>query len=506
MRYAMDYVMQRKYTVAALLAAHLFCLDVLYAAIEPLRQEQQALFTEDSVSAQEKSAEYEYEQVEDGGIVITAYRGSDQNIILPANIDGFPVTALRKEAFSGSGIKSILLSSGIKELPRDCFKGCHSLQSVTLPASLRKIGAGAFYETDLIEVVIPPEAARRKIEFGFSEFKKDESRITVSPLMTLKNRQALRSSGYDIPIDENDFYWANKSDFDYSSCHEYAFYREGYTYIYDSAEDGRGIAIQQYLGTEKAVVVPAQLEGRVVTEVSLCRLDENRTQHFETVELPPTVRTLATDCFANCKELVSVQLPDGLSKIGNSAFYGASGITELSLPASVRFIGNTAFSGTNIKELVWPEQIRSIGSSVLSGTLIEQCTFPAGVPLTAPVFGGAKLLKEVILPEGLTEIPADCFAYCISLTSVHIPDSVERIGERAFRRCSALKRLRLPKRLTSIASGAFLQCTALYELDVPPEVSQIVCEDEEPFADSRALSAKTRALLKEIVAVTKVGQ
>ena len=229
--------------------------------------------TESAQEGAESTPVYEYERTAEG-VCITGYRGSDENIIMPSFLEGLPVVAISEEAFRGSAIKSILLSAGITELPKNCFKGCHNLQSVTLPAALKKIGTSAFYETDLVEVVIPPEAARRKIDFAFSQFKRDESRITVSPLMTLKNKQALRTAGYDIPIDENDFFWANKSDFDYSSCYAYAAYKDNYTYIYDWAEDGRGIAIQQYLGREKTVHIPQTLEGRTVTEVSLCHLDE----------------------------------------------------------------------------------------------------------------------------------------------------------------------------------------------------------------------------------------
>ena len=43
------------------------------------------------------------------------------------------------------------------------------------------------------------------------------------------------------------------------------------------------------------------------------------------------------------------------------------------------------------------------------------------------------------IPQGITSIGDSAFAYCDSLTSVSIPDSVEQIGTNPFAACSALK-------------------------------------------------------------------
>ena len=50
-----------------------------------------------------------------------------------------------------------------------------------------------------------------------------------------------------------------------------------------------------------------------------------------------------------------------------------------------------------------------------------------------------KGVKDVVIPDGVTEIGDSAFLGCSSLTSVTIPDSVTHIGENAFSRCTALK-------------------------------------------------------------------
>ena len=54
-----------------------------------------------------------------------------------------------------------------------------------------------------------------------------------------------------------------------------------------------------------------------------------------------------------------------------------------------------------------------------------------------------RLSKKVIIPDGVTSIPAYAFDGCDGITSVTIPDSVTSIGERAFYGCD-LEEITLP--------------------------------------------------------------
>ena len=46
--------------------------------------------------------------------------------------------------------------------------------------------------------------------------------------------------------------------------------------------------------------------------------------------------------------------------------------------------------------------------------------------------------KDVVIPEGVTEIGWRAFFVCTSLTAVSIPESVTKIGEDAFYGCASL--------------------------------------------------------------------
>ena len=50
-------------------------------------------------------------------------------------------------------------------------------------------------------------------------------------------------------------------------------------------------------------------------------------------------------------------------------------------------------------------------------------------------FSVSPQLREVIIPEGITEIEAYAFAFCPALEKVTLPESLRRLDDRAFASC-----------------------------------------------------------------------
>ena len=78
-------------------------------------------------------------------------------------------------------------------------------------------------------------------------------------------------------------------------------------------------------------------------------------------------------------------------------------------------------------------------------------------------------LVEVVLGNGITEIPNNCFAKCSLLRKVNIPTSVTTIGGYAFAHCTSLKEITIPSSVTTIRGnfdgGAFYNCTGVEVLN-----------------------------------------
>ncbi len=75
-----------------------------------------------------------------------------------------------------------------------------------------------------------------------------------------------------------------------------------------------------------------------------------------------------------------------------------------------------------------------------------------------------KIVSEVIIPDGITEI-ADCvFENCKDLIKVALPESIETINSFVFDKCTNLRSITLPKNLKFIGENSFYDCSGLTEI------------------------------------------
>ena len=89
------------------------------------------------------------------GVVITGFSGTATTVTVPGNLEGLPVKAIGKGAFSGKSIRSITIPRGITVIESEAFAGTRTLATVNLPDTLQKIGDRAFSSTGLTSVKIP---------------------------------------------------------------------------------------------------------------------------------------------------------------------------------------------------------------------------------------------------------------------------------------------------------------------------------------------------------------
>ena len=90
-------------------------------------------------------------------------------------------------------------------------------------------------------------------------------------------------------------------------------------------------------------------------------------------------------------------------------------------------------------------------------------------------------ITSVTIPDTVTKIDDDAFAYCANLTSVAIPNSVTTVGPGAFQSCTALKSATLSTGLTAVSDEMFQQCSALTSITIPDSVTSI---GDQAFAQS----------------------
>lgn len=88
--------------------------------------------------------DFKYEVDEEGEVTITRHRGTDEDVVIPDEIGGLPVTAIGAYAFREcTNLTSIHLPNSITTIGDWAFARCHSLTSISVPDGC-SIGEGAF--------------------------------------------------------------------------------------------------------------------------------------------------------------------------------------------------------------------------------------------------------------------------------------------------------------------------------------------------------------------------
>lgn len=73
-------------------------------------------------------------------------------------------------------------------------------------------------------------------------------------------------------------------------------------------------------------------------------------------------------------------------------------------------------------------------------------------------------IKEITIPETVTEIKLYAFMACLDLKNVYLPDNLETIAPYAFAYCYNLSSVTLSDKIKSVGEGAFAECASLSDV------------------------------------------
>ncbi|MBO4876905.1 MAG: leucine-rich repeat protein [Ruminococcus sp.] len=80
------------------------------------------------------------------------------DLVIPSEIDGMPVTAIKRYAFQTSSVKSVTIPESVKTIGYWAFSGCKTITSVKLPSSLQVIEMHAFDQCPSLTTVEFPDS------------------------------------------------------------------------------------------------------------------------------------------------------------------------------------------------------------------------------------------------------------------------------------------------------------------------------------------------------------
>ena len=349
------------------------------------------------------------------------------SISIPNSIAG-----IGSKAFYECGnLSKLEIPNRVSFIEENAFNGCRSLKSCNIPSSITGIAGYAFHNCkSLTSIVLPSNLSY----IGTGAFSGcDGLTSVVSEINSL----------YEIP----------DNTFDASYTNATLTVPAGTKSAYQSTEGWKNFQkiVEAGDGSDEATFnisgIHYRSRGNGAVEVS--SVDKSLTD----VTIPSTVTNNGT-------------LYD-VTAIGDYAFEGRSDIDYLSIPSSINYVGEYAFRncGSNI--------------SVNISSLEAWCKISFYHEHSNPLSSARRLLlndsevKDLVIPDGLSEINNFGFYQCRSITSVTIPSSVLTIGSSAFEDCTGLTLVKLPNGMTKIGGSSFEGCTGLSAITLPSSITSI---------------------------------
>ena len=362
----------------------------------------------------------------------------DTDIVIPAEYNGLSVTKIEAEAFRDcENLISIEIPSTMKSIWNNAFSGCKRLQRVSFDenSQLTSIGEYAFaYCESLTSIEIPSGVTHLwgGAFYDCSSLTSVELPSTVTSIegIVFRNCSSLES----------------------------IIVAEGNT-VYHSVGN-------------------CLIETASKTLIAGC--------NNSVIPADGSVTIIGESAFAWCDSLTSVEIPSGVTSIEYGAFWGCYSLTNIKIPASVTNIGKDAFYDCFRLYAIYNDSDLILG---LNSDYYGE--FSRHIKLIVNKYGnktylndGAKYIdteegflfkkkddnyqligyigseETVTLPRDIDGNDYEIFDMR-GVRNVIIPDNITNIGEVAFRGCHTLERIEIPSNVTSIGGAVFSGCSNL---------------------------------------------
>ncbi len=442
----------------------------------------------------------------DGTACLRGYSGSQTRLILPAEVDGIPVTSIGQKAFRNNvSIQSVtipdnytaigayafenctrmdklVLSGSIRTWEEDwgtsaAFRGCVNLFEITFGEGLTYIGGYAFQNCTLLDTVILPESM---LKIGKAAFENCEL-LDIVDLWGDIEASAFCNCAYLSRVTLHNATYIGSDAF--RNCTSFKEILLPDTLVSIGSEAFRGCSKLQGISIPSGVTSIAfrafydckQLQSLTLGgSVREWPADWGSCQIFAAnpsltdVTLLPGIEVLPQGAFCDCDSLVSITLPEGLKKIGDNAFESCDSLREVVFSDTVQTIGSCAFRNDTVLSLfTLPRDLISIGNEAFLATAAVEVVIPGQcTDIGYRAFKNCPDLGRVVLGQSLTGWAEDwgdnsAFANCAALNELVIESGVNRIGSYAFQNCVSLQAVEIPASSVEVRKCAFLNCTGL---------------------------------------------
>ena len=226
-----------------------------------------------------------YELRGDAVTIISCDRAASGELVIPAEIEGKPVTSIFFEAFMHCGsLTAVVLPQGVKSIRKGTFAFCHNLRSVVIPESVTSIWNGAFaYCSSLVSADLPDNLHNLERDAFLS--------CTKLPSMRIPDRVRYISTGV------------------FAHCHSLT-----------------------------SVILPQRLTVIGDNAFYECLA-------LSEINIPINVKSIGLEAFMHCEDLTTVRIPDSVHRMGNGCFAFCRNLENVMFEGDAPELGSGAFFG-----------------------------------------------------------------------------------------------------------------------------------------------------------------
>ncbi len=235
-----------------------------------------------------------------------------------------------------------------------------------------------------------------------------------------------------------------------------------YYFLQDPSQVGPGNAYQMNQKYPATLVVPVYVLDESVTLQQLEWLSQTLDEYADYT---------ASD-YKNDFNALKSQVAEQNSAAAETLVYGnfADNIKRIALPYTVVKIAANAFAGCyNMEHIEINSDIEELGDYAFKGCKKLQKVELHNGGLTSigeGAFMNCEDLRNIYLPESVTEIEDKAFYGCTDLHAIDLSINLQTIGKEAFYGCDALEGIVIPYATTYIGTDAFVECDSLAVAEV----------------------------------------
>ena len=210
---------------------------------------------------------------------IEKYLGSDTEVYIPSEIDGYKVTGIGRFAFDEcSNLTNVTIPDGVRSIGESAFAYCKNLTNITIPASVENIDTYAFAGCkNLTNITIP--ASVRSMGWGVFACCSRLTSINVD-----KNNPVYHSAG---------------------NC---------------------------MIETESKTLALGCKNSVIPSDGSVTKIGDGAFYVYNkltNIIIPGAVTSIGDGAFYGCRNLTNMTILGAIANIGESAFEGCDSLTEI---------------------------------------------------------------------------------------------------------------------------------------------------------------------------------